>query len=202
MNGKKQAEARYTIYESELTTLENNSQILIYDFNLKEMRKLMCKKLKILCISILLICLSLFPHSVSAAEFISSTYPTRSISMTVQQYNMLKAIIEKQDDRLETLQSKLNMLKTNSTTASNELEKSQIELTTLRNELTETQKSLESARISLTQAEETLKRQEISLQILTKEIKELEHKQTVIRRQRDVYATLFALSVGAVIARR
>lgn len=202
MNGKKQAEARYTIYESELTTLENNSQILIYDFNLKEMRKLMCKKLKILCISILLICLSLFPHSVSAEEFTSSTYPTRSISMTVQQYNMLKAIIERQDNRLEMLQQKLTLLKNNSVSVSSELTESQNELSKLRAELTTTQESLESARISLVQAEEILKKQEESLQTLTKQIKSMEHKQTVLRRQRDVYATLFALSVGAVIARR
>lgn len=125
-----------------------------------------------------------------------------SITMSLTQYNQLKAIIERQDNRLEMLQQKLTLLKSNSAEASNELTESQNELSRLRGELTTTQKSLESARISLTQAEEILQRQEQSLQILTKEIKSLEHKQTVVRRQRDVWAAIAALSLGGVIARR
>ena len=130
------------------------------------------------------------------------TEPQTTIVMSMTQYNQLKEIISRQDHRLTQLQTKLTLLKSNSTTASGELEKSQTELTALRSELTATQKLLENAKISLVQAEETLKKQEASLQTLTKQIKEMEHKQTVIRRQRDVYATLFALSVGAVIAWR
>ena len=130
------------------------------------------------------------------------TEPQTSIMMSLTQYNRLKQIIEVQDSRLEMLQNKLNLLKSNSTEASKELTESQNELSKLRSELTVTQKSLGSARISLTQAEETLQRQEASLQTLTKQIKQMEHKQTVIRRQRDVYATLLSLFVGAGIARR
>jgi hypothetical protein len=37
---------------------------------------------------------------------------------------------------------------------------------------------------------------------LKKEIKKMEHKQAVIRRQRDIYAGLFVITVGAAIARR
>ena len=125
-----------------------------------------------------------------------------TIVMSMTQYNQLKAIIERQDNRLTQLQEKLNLLKSNSTTASRELMESENQLTALRRELTETQKSLESARISLAQAEEILKRQEASLQTLTKEIKSMEHKQTVLRRQRDVWAAIAALSLGGVIARR
>lgn len=140
--------------------------------------------------------------SSAAGGSIPKTEPPTSITMSMTQYNRLKQIIEAQDNRLETLQQKLTLLKNNSVSASSELETSQNQLNMLKSELTETQKSLESARISLTQAEEILKKQEESLQTLTKQIKEMEHKQTVLRRQRDVYATLFALSVGAVIARR
>lgn len=140
--------------------------------------------------------------SSAAGGSIPKTEPPTSITMSMTQYNRLKQIIEAQDNRLETLQQKLTLLKTNSTTVSSELEKSQTELTTLRNELTSTQKSLESARVSLVQAEETLKKQEASLTLLTKQIKEMEHKQTVTRRQRDVWAAIAALSLGGVIARR
>ena len=130
------------------------------------------------------------------------TEPPTTITMSLTQYNRLKHIIETQDNRLTQFQQKLTLLKNNSVSASSELTESQNELSELKEELMTTQKSLESAKISLTQAEEILKKQEESLQTLTKQIKSLEHKQTVIRRQRDVYATLFALSVGAVIARR
>lgn len=128
--------------------------------------------------------------------------PQTSIVMSMTQYNRLKTIIEAQDNRLTQLQSKLNLLKSNSMTASNELTESQTELTALRSELITTQKSLESARISLAQAEETLQRQEASLQTLTEQIQKIEHKATVLRRQRDIYAGLLALSLGGVIARR
>ena len=138
----------------------------------------------------------------AAGSYTPPTGQQTTITMSMTQYNQLKAIIEKQGNRLEMLQQKLTLLKSNSTEASKELTESQSELNRLKGELTATQKSLESARISLTQAEETLKKQEISLNLLTKQIKQMEHKQTVLRRQRDVWAAIAALSLGGVIARR
>ena len=161
-----------------------------------------CRNLSKVTLSMFL-CVSL--SSFSCLGVGADTPPTEqqtTITISMTQYNRLKTIIERQDNRLTQLQSKLNMLKNNSMSASSELTESQNELSKLRSELMATQKSLESARISLAQAEETLQRQEESLQTLTKQIKQMEHKQTVMRRQRDVYATLFALSVGTVIARR
>lgn len=132
----------------------------------------------------------------AAGVSIPPTEQSTNIVMSMTQYNRLKQIISRQDSRLTQLQEKLNLLKSNSAEASNELEKSQTELTTLRNELTETQQSLESAKLSLRQAEEILKKQEASLKQLTKEIKQMEHKQTVMRRQRDVYALLSCVLLG------
>ena len=140
--------------------------------------------------------------SLDVGAYTPPTGQQTTITMSLTQYNRLKQIIETQDNRLEMLQQKLTLLKNNSGEASKALTESQNELSKLRNELTETQKSLESARLSLTQAEEILKKQEISLEILTKEIKALEHKQTVLRRQRDVWAAIAALSLGRVIVRR
>ena len=150
-------------------------------------------------------CLCLLLSSFSCLGVGAYTPPTEqstTITMSMTQYNRLKTIIEAQDNRLTQLQSKLNLLKSNSMTASNELTESQTELKALRSELITTQKSLESARISLAQAEETLQRQEASLQTLTEQIQKIEHKATVLRRQRDIYAGLLALSLGGVIARR
>ena len=134
-----------------------------------------------------------FAESGAHGYYIQSAEQTTNITMSLTQYNRLKQIIEAQDSRLEMLQNKLTLLKNNSTEASSELTESQNELSKLKTELTETQKSLENARISLTQAEETLKRQEASLQMLTKQIKQMEHKQTVLRRQRDVWAAIAGL---------
>ena len=151
-----------------------------------------------------MLCWPLCSYAQSCVDGYSTppTEPQTSIVMSMTQYNQLKAIIEAQDSRLEMLQNKLTLLKNNSGEASKELIESQNELNRLKGELTATQKSLESARFSLTQAEEILQRQEESLQTLTKEIKSLEHKQTVMRRQRDVWAAIAALSLGGVVARR
>ena len=134
--------------------------------------------------------------SLDVGAYTPPTEPQTTITMSLTQYNRLKQIIERQDGRLTQLQTKLTLLKNNSGEASKELEKSQNQLNVLKSELTETQKSLERAKISLTQAEEILKRQEASLQTLTKQIKSMEHKQTVIRRQRDVYALLSCVLLG------
>ena len=142
-----------------------------------------------------------FSYSASGARTQKIEQPT-SITMSMTQYNRLKTIIETQEEKLNQLQQKLTILKNNSTTASKELTVSQNQLNELKNELIATQSSLKNARISLTQAEETLKRQDESLQQLTAQITSLEHKQTVIRRQRDIWATVAASSVGAVISRR
>lgn len=132
----------------------------------------------------------------AAGSYTPPTEQSTNIVMSMTQYNQLKAIIERQDNRLEMLQQKLTLLKNNSVSASSELTESQNELSKLKEELMTTQKSLESAKISLTQAEEILKKQEISLQTLTQQIKEMEHKQTVMRRQRDVYALLSCVLLG------
>ena len=165
----------------------------------------MWKKSKSLYLTTLLTLSLLVPAPFScwaAGSYTPQAEPQTTIVMSITQYNRLKQIIETQDSRLEMLQQKLNMLKSNSTAASSELTESQNELSKLRAELTTTQESLESAKISLTQAEEILKKQEISLETLKQEIKQMEHKQAVLRRQRDVWATVAALSLGGVIARR
>lgn len=72
----------------------------------------------------------------------------------------------------------------------------------LQSELTETQKNLMTASILLTECQNALKESRESLQTLKAQIKQMEHKQTVIRRQRDVWAAIAALSLGGVIARQ
>ena len=53
----------------------------------------------------------------------------------------------------------------------------------------------------LTEVKEELQESRLLLEELKNKIKKMEHKQAVIRRQRDIYAGLFVITVGAVIAR-
>lgn len=54
----------------------------------------------------------------------------------------------------------------------------------------------------INRSEKELQESRLLLEELKKEIKKMEHKQAVIRRQRDIYAGLFVITVGAAIARR
>lgn len=91
-------------------------------------------------------------------------------------------------DDIGTLQARLNVLKSNSTEQQQILIELQNQLQDCRSQLQTTQQNLTNAKSSLKQADETLQRQNQSLQILTKKIKAMEHKQAVIKRQRDTWA--------------
>lgn len=118
-----------------------------------------------------------------------------TITMSMSQWNELKQELTEQNAELAQLRQKLKMLKSTSSEQMKLLE-------SLQNELNETQKNLTNASTSLTECQNALKESRASLQILSNQIKVLEHKQVVTRRQRDVYAGLLALSLGGVIARR
>jgi len=76
------------------------------------------------------------------------------------------------------------------------------QLKKLKKELEETQVSLTNANQSLNGVRNDLTESRTSLEELKNKIKKMEHKQAVIRRQRDLYAGLFIITVGTVIARR
>ena len=118
-----------------------------------------------------------------------------TISMSITQWESLKQELSKQNLELEQLRQKLKMLKSTSSEQMKLLEN-------LQNELNATRQSLMNANVSLTECRNELEKSKASLETLKQEIKQMEHKQVVLRRQRDVWAAIAALSVGAVIARR
>ena len=144
----------------------------------------------------------------SSAQSLQAGYCTLSLNqsttltMSTKQFTTLQTVIAEQKMRLETAEKKLAILSKNSNIASRELLESEKQLETLQAELMQTQKLLEKSNQNLTIAYGSIEKQKESLMKLEKQINALQRKQTVLRRQRDVYATLFALSVGAVIARR
>ena len=114
----------------------------------------------------------------------------------------LQTVIAEQKMRLETAEKKLAILSKNSNIVSRGLLESEKQLETLQAELMQTQKLLEKSNQNLTIAYGSIEKQKESLMKLEKQIDALQRKQTVLRRQRDVWAAIAALSLGGVIARR
>ena len=123
----------------------------------------------------------------------TTVQPPQTVQMSLEQYNQLKMIINGQEIALEQLQSKLDRLDSNSTAL-------QTQLTQAKEQLTKTKRSLTTADSSLSQANEALKQQSQSLETLTEQIKSAEHKQAVVKRQRDMWAAAAgALLIGLAV---
>lgn len=149
---------------------------------------------------IIAICLSLGLSSccvqVSAdGGSMNQAEPRQTITISISQWNELKTEFSGLKADLALERQKLTMLKLDSSEQIQQLELLQIQLD-------EMQQSLMNAKISMTEAQHELNGLKVLLEGLKNKIKKLEHKQVVIRRQRDIYAGLFVITVGAVIARR
>lgn len=121
--------------------------------------------------------------------------PRQTITMSIADWNELKTEWAGQKLDLTQLRQKFTMLNLNSEEQLKQLEVLQIKLE-------RTEKSLMNATTSLTEVKKELQESRTSLEELKNKIKKIEHKQAVIRRQRDIYAGLFVITVGAAIARR
>lgn len=143
------------------------------------------------------VCLPVSLSAASLADGCSIQQAGLKTTITVQldQWNILKKELIAQENDLNQLKLKLKMLRSTSS------EQIQL-LKDLQNELSKTKEDLQNANSSLTECKNELETSRQSLEILKVQIRKLEKKQTVTRRQRDVYATLFALLVSAAIARR
>lgn len=121
--------------------------------------------------------------------------PKQTITMSIADWNELKTEWAGQKLDLTQLRQKFTMLTLNSEEQLKQLEVLQIKLE-------RTEKSLMNATTSLTEVKEELQESRLLLEELKNKIKKMEHKQAVIRRQRDIYAGLLVVTAGAVIARR
>lgn len=143
----------------------------------------------------------------SSAQSLQRGYCTPSLNqsetltMSTKQYMTLRTVIAEQKMRLETAEKKLAILSKNSNVANRELLKSEEQLATLQTELKQTQELLEKSNQNLMTAYDSMERQKESLTKLEKQINALQHKQVVIRRQRDAYAMLCAITLGLGITK-
>jgi hypothetical protein len=119
----------------------------------------------------------------------------QTITMSMTDWDELKTEFTVQSLELNQLRQKLIMLKMDSGEQMKQLEK-------LQKELEETQVLLTNANQSLNDVKNDLTESRTSLEELKNKIKNMEHKQAVIRRQRDIYAGLFIITAGAAISRR
>lgn len=121
--------------------------------------------------------------------------PKQTVMISMTDWNELKTEWAGQKLDLTQLRQKFTMLNLNSEEQLKQLE-------VLQTKLERTEKSLMNATTSLTEVKKELQESRLLLEELKKEIKKMEHKQAVIRRQRDIYAGLFVVTVGTAIARR
>lgn len=115
-----------------------------------------------------------------------------TITMQLTQWNKLKQDLIEQENDLIQLKQKLKLLKS---TSSEQLQL----LENLQSELNATRQNLMNANISLTECRNELEKSKASLETLKVEIKAMEHKQVVMRRQRDAYALGFVLSLASLL---
>lgn len=159
----------------------------------------MCRKiLKQIIITVCLLLGLLFCYCVQVSAdggTTNQTEPKQTITMSMADWNELKTEFTAQSLELNQLRQKLIMLKMDSGEQMKQLEK-------LQKELEETQISLTNANQSLNDVRNDLTESRTLLEELKNKIRKIEHKQAVIRRQRDIYAGLFVITVGAAIARR
>lgn len=115
-----------------------------------------------------------------------------TITMQLTQWNTLKQELIEQENDLTQLRQKLKMLKSTSS------EQIQL-LENLQSELNATRQNLMNANASLIECQRDLKESRQSLEMLEQQIKQMEHKQTVTRRQRDVWAGLFGTALVSLL---
>nr|DAS35666.1 MAG TPA: Peptidoglycan endopeptidase [Caudoviricetes sp.] len=125
----------------------------------------------------------------------------KQITLSAEQYQILKQTIQAQDKTLDMLESSLSRQQSRQQERSRQLQQLNTQLDKSKAEMIKTRQTLQSAGESLAQADNLLKRQAVSLQTLTEQIKREEHKKTVIKRQRDMYAVLAILAVGGAVVK-
>lgn len=121
---------------------------------------------------------------------------------TQEEWNQFKADWIDQQNDLNLLQIKLNALSQNSTEQQQTVMRLQTQVDSLQNRLTRAKQNLQNVNESLTEAKKELQETRSSLERLKKEIETLKHQIVIAKRQRDVWAGISFITVGAVIFRR
>lgn len=125
----------------------------------------------------------------------------KTITLSAEQYQILRQTILEQDKTLNTLENSLNRQQNRQQERSKQLQQLNKQLDESKAEMTKTMQTLQNANESLAQADNLLRKQAESLRTLTELIKAEQHKKAVIKRQRDMYAVLALLAVGGAVVK-
>lgn len=125
----------------------------------------------------------------------------KTITLSAEQYQILKQTIQTQDKTLNMLESSLSRQQSRQQERNKQLQRLNTQLDKSKAEMIKTQQTLQNASESLEQADNLLRKQTVSLRILTEQIKREERKKAVIKRQRDMYAVLALLAVGGAVVK-
>ena len=116
--------------------------------------------------------------------------------MSADQFRTLKETSAKLRSELTLQEEKIKMLEKSSDGSTKELIALQIELTDCRNRLQQTESSLAKSEMAMSDAKTSLSNLIERLEKLKSEIKRLEHKQVIAKRQRDAWAAIAVVSLG------
>lgn len=155
----------------------------------------MWKLLRSIAIGFFLLSLSCLYPAFSFGEE-TTGLPTR------EEWNQFKTDWIDQQNDLNLLRTKLDVLSQNSTEQQQTVMTLQTQVDSLQSRLTRARQNLQTANESLTEARKELQETRNSLEELKKEIEALEHQLVIAKRQRDVWAGISIITVGAAIFRR
>lgn len=155
----------------------------------------MWKLLRSIAIGFFLLSLSCLYPAISFGEE-TTGLPTQ------EEWNQFKTDWIDQQNDLNLLQIKLNALSQNSTEQQQTVTKLLTQVDSLQSRITRARQNLQTANESLTEARKELQETRNSLEKLKKEIEDLQHQIVIAKRQRDVWAGISIITVGAAIFRR
>ena len=119
---------------------------------------------------------------------------------TQEEWNQFKTDWIDQQNDLNLLQTKLDVLSQNSTEQQQTVMTLQTQVDSLQSRLTRARQNLQTANESLTEARKELQETRNSLEKLKKEIEDLQHQIVIAKRQRDTWAGIsMAAIIGAVV---
>lgn len=117
-------------------------------------------------------------------------------------YHDVNSGLERIEDRMGWAETGLSTAQTEIYNAESELRGAAEAAGSIADKTRKNREILDECNDIINRSEKKLQESRLLLEELKKEIKKMEHKQAVIRRQRDLYAGLFVITMGAAIARR
>lgn len=117
-------------------------------------------------------------------------------------YHDVNSGLERIENRMGRAETGLNATQAEIYNAESELRGAAEAAGSIADKTRKNREILDECNDIINRSEKELQESRLLLEELKNKIKKMEHNQAVIRKQRDIYAGLFVITVGAAIARR